>query len=135
MYWRTWVVISSAGGSPFSARRQRYGRLARQVLVSIVSDATYGTKYVNAASAASGVNTANWGDGVTCWGWAGTNAQARALTQLATQWKSARCWIPWIVVSYDATMFGSDPVLRFDQASQRYLGLWWAHRIRCHLRY
>jgi hypothetical protein len=48
----------------------------------------------------------HWGDG-TCYGWTGTPQQAANLTQLAKQWKSAGCWIPWIIVTYDSTMFDS----------------------------
>jgi hypothetical protein len=43
----------------------------------------------------------NWGDG-TCLGWAGTAQQSAQLTALATFWKSAGTWVPWIIVSYNS---------------------------------
>lgn len=103
MWWRAWLIIDSSSGAPFSAPSKVWASGASSV-VNVVVDATYGTKYVNASSASAGVNTCTWGDG-TCWGWGGTNAQAKSLTALATQWKSAGCWIPWIIVSWDATQF------------------------------
>lgn len=54
-----------------------------------------------------------YGDG-TCWGWAGTNAQAAALTALARRWRAGHVKIPFVIVSYDSTMF--DPTLSFGSA-------------------
>lgn len=57
----------------------------------------------------------NWGDG-TCWGWAGTVGQSSALTSLCAKWRAAHCWIPFVLVTYDGTMFNpsgffGDPTL------------------------
>jgi hypothetical protein len=54
-----------------------------------------------------------WGDG-TCYGWGGTAAQAAALSAQAGAFRSAGVWVPWVIVSYDATMF--DPALAFGSS-------------------
>lgn len=66
-----------------------------------------------AAPTATWGGGAKWGDG-TCWGWAGTNADAVTLTEVVRQWKSAHCWVPWILITYDVTMF--DPTQTFGSS-------------------
>jgi hypothetical protein len=101
--WRKWVVIFSISGSPWPAPTATWAS-GGSLNVAVVNDATYGTKYQNQSPASAGGTSCNWGDG-TCWGWAGTAAQASALSQAVGTWKSAGCWYPWIVVTYDATTF------------------------------
>ena len=104
MRWRTWVIVSSFAGSPWPAPTKTWGS-GGTLNVAIVADATYGTVIKNTGTPATPSATSfNWGDG-TCWGWAGTAQQALQLTALATTYKSAGTWVPWIVVNYDSTWF------------------------------
>jgi len=105
MYWRKWVILFSvAPNAPWAAPTKVWAS-GGTLTLGTRSDATYGKVYVNVGTpASSGANTSAWGDG-TCWGWSGTAQQAASLTQLAKTWKSAGCWVPWIIVSYDSTMF------------------------------
>ena len=75
MRWRTWVILSSFGAQAPWAAPTK----------------TWGA--------------GTWGDGASCYGWAGTAQQAAQLTSLARTYKSAGTWVPWIVVNYDATWF------------------------------
>jgi hypothetical protein len=106
MRWRSWVIIQSSGAqAPWAAPTKTWASGGTFTL-TVVSDTTYGTKYANGGSAASPSSTSfYWGDGVTCWGWAGTAQQALQLTALAKAWKSGGTWVPWIIVCYDATWF------------------------------
>ena len=104
MYWRKWVVIVSTTNSPWVIPFLVWAS-GGSLNPAIVADAVYGTKYENQSPASPGTNVPNWGDGVSCWGWAGTAAQASALTLAVKTWKSAGCWYPWIIVSYSAALF------------------------------
>lgn len=103
MWWRKWIIIWSIGGSPWPAPSATWAT-GGSLSLSVVANGTYGQVYVNGGTPSTPGTGFVWGDG-TCWGWAGTAAQAQALTNLARQWKSAGCWIPWILVTYEATMF------------------------------
>ena len=116
MGWRTWIVLYSAPGdanAPFVAPTKTWATGGTFTL-TVVSDATYGTKYVNGGTPATPGTGFNWGDG-TCWGWAGTAQQAATLGQLAKQWKSAGVLVPWIIVNYVSTEF--DQTKAFGDAS------------------
>jgi hypothetical protein len=105
-YWRKWIIIQSSGSqAPWTAPTATWAS-GGTFSLTVVSDATYGTRYTNGGTAASASATSfNWGNGVTCWGWAGTYQQALQLTALAKSWKSAGVWVPWIIVSYNASWF------------------------------
>jgi hypothetical protein len=47
-----------------------------------------------------------YGDG-TCWGWAGTHAQAAGLTKIARLMSAGHACIPYVIVCYDSTMFNA----------------------------
>jgi hypothetical protein len=116
MYWRTWVILYSAPGdanAPFAVPSKTWAT-GGTLTLSVVADATYGTKYVNGGTPATPGTGPSWGDG-SCWGWAGTAQQAASLTQLAKQWKSAGAWVPWIVVNYVSAEF--DQTKPFGDAS------------------
>jgi hypothetical protein len=104
MWWRKWLIIQSSGPqapwSPPTAQWASGGSLT----TAIVADATYGKVIECTAPASPGPNSFNWGDG-TCWGWSGTTDQSTSLTAIVTEWKSAGCWYPWILVTYDPTWF------------------------------
>lgn len=106
MYWRKWVILFSPPGdpqSPFAVPTKTWAS-GGSLNVSVVADAQFGSLYENLSPASPGGTSFNWGDG-TCWGWAGTAAQAGGLTTVITEWKSAGAWVPWILVSYDSTYF------------------------------
>lgn len=51
-----------------------------------------------------------WGDGAVwgggwSFGWSGTPAQVQALQALVRKWKAANTWVPWIIISFDASAF------------------------------
>lgn len=114
MRWRAWPIVYSPSGSPWAAPTTTWAS-GGSINVSYVSDATYGTKYQNLGfEGASSSTSFSWGDGKTCWGWAGTAAQASGLRQSAVTWKSGGTWIPWLAVVYDPSwllptgVFGTD---------------------------
>lgn len=116
MAWRTWLLLWSAPGdanAPYTVPSKTWAT-GGTLSLSVVSDATYGTKYVNGGTPATPGTGFNWGDG-TCWGWAGTAQQAATLGQLAKQWKSAGVLVPWIIVNYVSTEF--DQTKSFGDAS------------------
>jgi len=47
---------------------------------------------------------ATYGDG-TCWGWSGTRGQAAGITTIAGLQRAGHAAIPFVIVTYDATMF------------------------------
>lgn len=51
-----------------------------------------------------------WGDG-TCWGFGGPAGAAQTLASIVKLWKPAHCWVPYILVIYDATLM--NPTLAF----------------------
>ncbi len=107
MYWRKWVVIFSPPGdpnSPWTAPTATWSPATGTVTTSVVADPVYGTVYQGSGGSGSVSTEFDWDDG-TNWDWTGSAADATSLTSLAKQWKSAGCWIPWIIVTYDATMF------------------------------
>ena len=59
-----------------------------------------------AAPSATYGGGARYGDG-TCYGWSGTNAQAAGLSKLARLMAAGHVRIPFVIVSYDGTMFDS----------------------------
>jgi hypothetical protein len=104
MYWRKWPIMFSTGSqAPWPAPTKEYA-VGGGLDVTVVSDPVYGSKYENQTPGTTGPLTFNWGDG-TCWGWAGTAEQSASFTLLGTIWKSAGCWIPWIIICYDDTWF------------------------------
>ena len=56
---------------------------------------------------------ARYGDG-TCYGFSGTRSQAAQLTSEARKWRAGHVVIPFVIVSYDATMF--DPTQPFGSS-------------------
>ena len=123
MRWRSWLVIFSLSGTPWPAPTKTWAT-GGSFTLSVVSDPVYGTKYVNGGTPGSaGANTFSWGDG-TCWGWGGTVAQAAGLTAIARQWKSGGTWIPWIIVSYDATMFDQSQAFGSSKLPDGHWGYW-----------
>jgi hypothetical protein len=107
MYWRSWVVIFSPPGdanSPWAAPTATWSPATGSITVSVQSDPVYGTVYVGSGGTGTNATEFNWDSG-TNWDWTGTTSQAQSLTQLVKTWKSAGCWVPWIIVTYDATMF------------------------------
>ena len=111
MSWRKWLIIQSNGSqAPWSAPTATWASGGTFAL-AVASDPNYGTVYKNGGTPASGSATSfAWGDRVTCWGWSGTASQALGLEQLCAEWKSAGCWIPWIIVCYDAAHLQSNSV-------------------------
>ena len=103
MYWRTWVVVVAAN-TPWVAPPSAVWASGGSLNVAVVSDTVYGSKYQNQSPASPGSHTFTWGDG-TCWGWAGTAAQAAGLSSAIVQWKAASSWVPWIIVVYNNTWF------------------------------
>jgi hypothetical protein len=68
---------------------------------------------------------ARYGDG-TAFNWAGTQEMRNLLQQLVRKWKSAHCYVPQILVSYDPTLF--DPTASFGSPKNP-VGTWghWGH--------
>lgn len=60
-----------------------------------------GALWSRAPKCGSGVKC---GSGQAC-GWSGNPLQAESLQALALFWKSAGCWIPYIILSFDNTLF------------------------------
>lgn len=107
MYWRKWIVIFSPPGdvnSPWEAPTATWAPATGSVTVTVQSDPVLGSVYVGSGDATTSATEFHWDDG-TCWDWTGTSQDAASLVQLAKTWKSGGCWIPWIIVTYDATMF------------------------------
>lgn len=103
MWWRKWLIIYSPAGdpnSPWAAPTSTWSPASGTVTVSVVSDATYGSVYSGSGGSGSASTEFYWDDG-TCWDWTGTSQEAASLSLIASTWKSAGCWIPWIIVSYD----------------------------------
>jgi hypothetical protein len=63
-----------------------------------------GSPFATPTATSGGGNTC--GDG-TCCGWAGTAAQASGLTKIARLMAGGHVCIPFVIVSYDSTMFDS----------------------------
>jgi hypothetical protein len=104
MWWRKWLIIQSNGSqAPWSAPTAVWAS-GGNAAARLVADAVYGQTIQCTAPATPGANTCDWGDG-TCWGWSGTSDEGAALTAIVTDWKSAGCWYPWILVTYDPTYF------------------------------
>lgn len=117
MWWRQWVIILSPGGAPFSAPTATWGPASGTQSVVVQANSTYGKVYAlsGAASTQGATNFTYGANGVgTCWGWAGTNAQAKQLTALARKWKSAHVYIPAVLVAYSSAYF--DPATTYGSA-------------------
>jgi len=104
MYWRSWIVIFSPSGSPWAAPSATWSPATGTATTSVVSDPVFGTAYQGSGGSGSNASEFNW-DSSVCWDWTGTADQAQQMAQIAKDKKSAGCWIPWIIVAYDATMF------------------------------
>jgi hypothetical protein len=103
--WRTWIIVFSPAGSPWSPPTAQWSPATGVQTVRVSSDLTYGTRYI--VSGGTGVPTYPfyYSDGQTCWGWGGSHQQALALTTAVRTWKSAGVWIPFVLVTYDGTLF------------------------------
>lgn len=114
--WRKWVVIfqpASDTQTQWAAPTATWAPASGSVVVSVIADAVYGSRYIGSGSSVTAPTEFNWDDG-TNWDWTGTTQDAASLQRLCIQWKSAGCWIPWIIVAYDGTMF--DQTLAFGSA-------------------
>ena len=107
MRWRSWLVIFSPPGdanSPWTAPTATWSPASGTITTTVQSDPVFGTVYVGSGGSGTNATEFHWDD-ETCWDWTGTTQQSQSLVLLAKTWKSAGCWIPWIIVTYDATMF------------------------------
>ena len=127
MYWRKWVVIFSPPGddnSPWVAPTATWeSTVGDTYTTAVVSDPVYGTTYQGSATPVSSATQFDWDDG-TCWDWAGTAADAASLSLLCKTWKSGGVWIPWIAVTYDATMFDQSQLFTSSKLPDGHWGYW-----------
>lgn len=130
-WWRLWPILYSVGGAPFTTPIATWapatGTIATSTTTPSYSSATMvgypaGEVYVGSGGSGSSSSEFEWGDG-TCWDWAGDGpgvsyqpaaGEASAFTAIAKQYKAANVWIPYVIVSYDATMF--DPTQAFGSS-------------------
>lgn len=118
MWWRKWPIILSPGSSPYAVPTATWGPASGTASIVVQNNATYGTVYAQTGPASNqGAANFRYGSaGVgTCWGWAGTNAQAKALTANVRKWKSAHVWVPHVLVAYSASWF--DPASTYPAAT------------------
>jgi hypothetical protein len=108
--WRAWIIIQSLSNSPWQTPFAQWAPSSGHISVTTASDPTYGTVYVGTGGSGYSIYQFSWDDG-TVWDWTGTPDEANALRLQAKEWKSAGCWIPWIIVSYNSVMF--DETLSF----------------------
>ena len=111
-WWRLWPILYSVSGDPWAVPTATYVP-GGPVVVSVVSDANYGTVYSGSGDSGSLSTDFHWDDG-TCWDWAGTATESSSLTGLAVQWKAANVQVVNVIVCYDNTYF--DPSLSFGSA-------------------
>jgi hypothetical protein len=126
MRWRKWVVIFQPPGDPqtqWAAPTATWAPASGTVTTSVVSDPVFGTVYQGSGGSGSNASEFAWDDG-TCWDWTGTPQDAASLTRLARQWKSAGVWVPWIIVTYDATMFDETLLFTSPKLPDGHWGYW-----------
>lgn len=123
MFWRKWIVIFSPSGSPWTAPTATWAPSSGTVTTSVVSDPVFGTVYQGSGGGGSGAGEFNWDDG-TCWDWTGTSSQAQQLAQIVIAKKAASCWVPWIIVTYDATMFDESQAFGSSKLPDGTWGYW-----------
>lgn len=126
MSWRKWIVIFSPPGdanSPWVAPTATWSPASGSVTTSVVSDPVFGTVYQGSGGSGTNATEFDWDQGA-CWDWAGNTQDAQSLTLLARTWKSAGCWIPWIIVTYDATMFDQSQSFGSSKLPDGYWGYW-----------
>jgi hypothetical protein len=104
-HWRAWIIIQSNGAqAPWVAPTATWSPASGTVTTNVISDPVLGTVYSGSGGSGSNATEFNW-DASTCWDWTGTAQQAASLVALAKTWKSAGTWVPWIIVSYNASYF------------------------------
>lgn len=126
MQWRSWLVIFSPPGdvnSPWVAPTKTWAPASGTVTTSVVSDPVFGTVYQGSGGSGTTATEFNWDDG-TCWDWAGTSQDAASLVQLVKTWKSGGTWYPWIIVTYDVTMFDETQSFGSAKLPSGYWGYW-----------
>jgi hypothetical protein len=130
-WWLLWPILYSVSDAPFTTPIATWAPATGTVTVGTTtpsySDPTEvgypaSAAYVGSGGSGTSASEFDWDDG-TCWDWAGDGpgigyaaaaGQGTAITAIARQFKAANVWIPYVIVSYDATMF--DPAQAFGSS-------------------